>query len=315
MLKDKLKQNQSGILLYGLTPPKEFIEESEKIRISKIWKQRVESIGVDGIVIYDLQDETDRNNNERPFEFIKTLSPEIYYKHYLKTDVEAIIYKAVAKYEQKELDEYIKNLDDSSISVFVGASSKNAVVKTTLDDAYKIALKNNLFFGGICIPERHTKKQDEHLRVIKKSQSGCRFFITQAVYDLEKAKKFIDDYASTNSTKMPIIFTFTPCGSEKTLEFMKWLGICIPKSYEEMLKNSGDILNESVNLSLELFNFLYKYARYKDISVGANIESVSTRKVEIEASLKLLDGIKHIIKTSDYSYTQGYIRGFGGFCY
>lgn len=312
MLKNKLKNNEAGILLYGLTPPKAHIDESEKQRIAGIWKERVESIGVDGIVLYDLQDESDRNNTERTFEFLQTLSPEIYYQNYLKTSVPAIIYKAVSKYERGELKAYLNGLKSGAISVFVGVSSKDTPVKTSLDEAYEIANKTGAFFGGICIPERHAKKHDEHLRVAKKIENGCEFFITQAVYNLENAKNFIDDYAKMPCKKAPIIFTFTPCGSEKTLEFIKWLGISVPQSYENMLKSSNDILNTSVDLSLELFNFLYKYAANKGISVGANVESISTRKVEILAALNLLDGIKKIIKTSPYSYTRGFIRGFSG---
>ena len=98
---------------------------------------------------------------------------------------------------------------------------------------------------------------------------------------------------------MPIIFTFTPCGSLKTLEFMKWLGISVPSFLENRLKNSVDILQSSVALCAEMFDFLYKYALAKGVSVGANVESVSTRKVEIEASLQLLKNIKKIIEKKE----------------
>ena len=44
-----------------------------------------------------------------------------------------------------------------------------------------------------------------------------------------------------------------------------------------------------------MFDFIYKYALAKGVNVGANVESVSTRRVEIEASLSLLKEIKKII--------------------
>lgn len=37
------------------------------------------------------------------------------------------------------------------------------------------------------------------------------------------------------------------------------------------------------------------YAKNKGVVVGANVESISTRKVEIEASIKLLKDIKRSI--------------------
>jgi len=39
-----------------------------------------------------------------------------------------------------------------------------------------------------------------------------------------------------NRAIAPIIFTLTPCGSLKSLEFMKWLGIDIPKWLSNDLK-------------------------------------------------------------------------------
>ena len=122
-----------------------------------------------------------------------------------------------------------------------------------------------------------------------------RIFISQAVYNAENAKNFIDDYAKMGIKKVPIIFTFTPCGNIKTLEFMKWLGISVPSFLENRLKNSVDILQSSVSLSAEMFDFLYKYGLAKGVSVGANVESIGTRKAEIEASLELLAKIKKII--------------------
>lgn len=303
MLKDKILNCEAGILLYGMTPPKAHLESDELIRISDIQRKRIESIGVDGIVLYDLQDESSRNKNERVFEFIKTVEPEIYYKEYLRTGVEAIVYKAVGKYHKDEFKDILRR-QEVNLNVFVGASSKEQNINLHLDEAYKIVRdeKFDILLGGICIPERHAKNASEHLKVANKTINGCRYFITQAVYDLENAKKFIDDYSRLSIKKVPIIFTFTPCGSLKTLEFMKWLGISIPHYFEERLKNSEDILSASINLSLELFNFLYKYSLAKGISVGANVESVSARKVEIEASLKLLDGIKEIINKTNFSY-------------
>lgn len=303
MLKEKILNCEAGIVLYGLTPPKAHLEESERIRIAEIWRERIEGIGADGIVLYDLQDESGRNQNKRVFEFTQTIDPGEYYENYLKTGVEAIIYRAVGKYDEKELTQ-ILNSQSSKLNVFVGASSRDQEIRLRLEDAYKIAAKSgaNILLGGICIPERHAKNSSEHLKVASKSINGCRYFITQAVYNLENAKKFIDDYASLGIKKTPIIFTFTPCGSLKTLEFMKWLGICIPDYFENRLKASEDILQTSVNLSLELFNFLYKYGLAKGVSVGANVESISARKVEIEASVKLLEGVKKIIKRTNFSY-------------
>ncbi|MDA3078768.1 methylenetetrahydrofolate reductase [Campylobacter sp. JMF_06 NA1] len=296
MLEQKIKNNASGILLYGIVPPKISFEPEKIERLGALWRERITSMPCDGIVIYDLQDESARTSEARTYEFIETLDPALYYTKHLHEVKPAIIYRAVGKYDEDKFGE-ILNTRASNFGVFVGASSKYDAMKIPLKRAYQIKkeIASDLHLGGICIAERHKQTRSEHLKIASKSISGCEYFISQAVYDAESVKNFIDDYANLGCKKVPIIFTFTPCGSEKTLEFMKWLGISVPDFLENRLKTSADILQSSVSLCVELFDFIYKYSLAKGISVGANVESVSTKKAEIEASIELLKKIKEII--------------------
>lgn len=314
MLKTKIKQGKSGIVLYGLTPPKISLSHDEAKEIALRQLSRLEGIKIDGLVIYDLQDESNRNSSNRTFEFVRTIKPEIYAKDYLQNRYEAVIYKAVGNYDKNEFKEFLINHSDA-VSVFVGASSAIDTPKLSLNDAYKMKkeIASNLTLGGICIPERHTKKQDEDLRVASKRVKGCEFFITQAVYDIETAKKFLDDFAKLGIKNTPIIFTFTPCGNEKTYEFMQWLGISVSNLSKNRIFDSDDALESSVKLSLDMFEFLYKYGTAKGISVGANIESISTRKVEIDASIRLLKGIIAIIENHSLENTKSKIQSASRF--
>ncbi|MNG28337.1 hypothetical protein D3C84_1135860 [compost metagenome] len=76
---------------------------------------------------------------------------------------------------------------------------------------------------------------------------------------------------------------------------MKWLGISIPKWLENDLLKSTDILDKSVSLALKIFEELFEFGIEKGIPIGCSIESVSTRKVEIEASVQLVKDIKKVI--------------------
>src|SRR5690606_19855459 len=109
-------------------------------------------------------------------------------------------------------------------------------------------------------------------------------------------KNFLSDYyylaSSTNLNVKPIIFTLTLCGSPKTLEFLKWLGVSIPRWVENELLNAPDILQKSFDISCQIFQELNDFARSKNIPVGFNIESVAIKKDEIEASVELLEKIK-----------------------
>ena len=300
-LKEKIKQNSPAILLYGFTPPSIDTDSKKVEQIAATQLLRLANSRLDGLVIYDLQDEKERNKDKRTFDFKDTLEPLNYYKKFFSSKYQAVIYKAVSKYAPEALADFLGQ-NNEIISVFVGASSKNDTPKTQLNDAYKLKAKNapNIVLGGICIPERHISKGDEHLRVGQKISAGCEFFITQAVYNINNAKHFLSDYAklcaSSDTKKVPIIFTFTPCGDAKTLSFMRWLGIDVPKYFEQRLMHSSNPVEMSVKTSFDMFCELYHYGKELGISVGANVESISRKKIEIEASIALLDTISDFIK-------------------
>ncbi|WP_024955769.1 methylenetetrahydrofolate reductase [Sulfurospirillum arcachonense] len=305
MLTDKIRSKESGILFYGLTPPKAKHTKEELETIAAKHIERLNNLDIDGLVLYDIQDESDRTDIERPFPFIKTLDPCDYAKNYLDAPLKfpIVVYKAVGKYDKDEFRLWLQERVGKRFhTVFVGAASKDTKVTIGMKEAYdlKKEISPDITLGGIMIPERHIVKHDEHLRVFSKIDNGCEFFVSQCVYDLMAAKKFLDDYAAYakehNKPLVPIIFTITPCGSAKTLDFMKWLGINIPTHLEERLKNSEDILHDSVKLSRDIFEILYFYGKGKGIPVGCNVESVAIRKAEIEASIELLHDIQKIME-------------------
>ncbi len=300
MLKDKIRNKQAGILTYGLTPPKETNTAEKITEISQKQYERLKGLDLDALVLYDVQEEADRMEGDRPFPYLQTMDPTSYSKAYLsQLSVPKIIYCCVGKYTETQLAEWVKaDGDQERYSVFVGASSSQQEVKLDLAEAYKLSgkLNNSLTLGGVLIPERHLKKGDEHIRVVNKTKSGCDFFVSQATYNVEASKNFLSDYyyyCNNNGIDMvPILFNLAPCGSPKTLEFMKWLGISIPKWLENELKYSNDALEKSIVLSHKIFEEILDFGLEKGIPIGCSIESVSTRKVEIEASIQLLIDIK-----------------------
>ncbi|MCH4887318.1 5,10-methylenetetrahydrofolate reductase [Acidaminobacter sp. JC074] len=303
MLEKKIRDKESGILLYGLTPPKKKTEHEKVCRIAEKQMTAVESIGVDGLVLYDIHDEKDRIDEERPFPFLETIDPVVYSKDYMHDlNVPRIVYRCVGKYSSDDLCDWLQDPNRfDHYSVFVGAASSKQEVPLKLGDAYDLykACNKNLSLGGVCIPERHITKENEHLRMIKKQENGCQYFISQAVYNVEAAKNFLSDYyfycKETDTEMVPIIFTISPCGSKKTLDFMKWLGINVSKWLENDILNSRDPLEKSVEICIENFEALWQYAKKREIPIGCNVESISIKKSEIEASVEMAKAIKKIM--------------------
>ncbi|WP_034618491.1 methylenetetrahydrofolate reductase [Chitinibacter tainanensis] len=296
-LHTKIAQRQAGILLYGITPPK-VNHPTEKIaEIAALQVERIAPLPIDGLVLYDIQDEAERTDVARPFPFLATLDPLTYSRDYLAAlPIPKINYRCVGKYAPAQFGADLQALGEG-VSVFVGAASREQAVALTVNQAYALRREVNprLLVGGVAIPERHLVKQDEHLRVAHKVAEGCSFFVTQCVYNVEAAKNFLSDYyyacQASGTPMVPIIFTITPCGSAKTLEFMKWLGISIPQWLENDLRHSGDILADSLAVCRSIFAELLQYAAAKQIPIGCNVESVAIRKDEIEASLQLVRDI------------------------
>jgi len=300
MLKSKIESRQAGILTYGMTPPKTNHPPEKIAEIAGKQIERLRDIEFDGLILYDVQDEADRIDADRPFPYLSTLDPTTYSKSYLQgLNVPKIIYRVVGKSNREEMAEWLRaDPNEDRYSVFVGASSSKQAVTMRLPEAYELCREVNgrMKIGGVVIPERHESKGDEHLRAAAKQQGGCSFFVSQATYDVEASKNFLSDYyyycRDNGLAPAPILFNLAPCGSEKTLAFMKWLGISFPKWLENELLHSHDILDDSVRLARQVFEELFEFGLEKGIPIGCSVESVSTRKVEIDASVLLLREIK-----------------------
>ncbi len=296
MLFEKIKNRESGIVLYGIVPPKKETVPEKLDEISKKIMERLPMDVLDGLVVYDIQDEVLRTTENRPFPFIESIDAFSFCKNQLKPlSLPKIIYRAIGKYSKEDLSLFLSSADPREfLTVFVGAASKYQKVGLSIQEAYLIKQNQNaaLPLGGVMIPERHLKNNDEHLRVFTKIKNGCSFFVSQGVYDITAAKNFLSDYHYYGREQglplVPIIFTLTPCGSVKTLQFMKWLGISIPRWLENELMHSQDILEHSLKVCAGNWAELSDYAGSKNIPIGCNIESVAIRKVEVEASFELL---------------------------
>lgn len=301
-LSEKIKNKESGILLYGITPPKINTDHQRILDVVEKQCDRLRKMDVDGVIIYDLQDESSRTQVPRPFPYIETIASDEYGYSYMKDlDIPKIIYKSVGKFTSESFKEWASKVDPDFM-VLVGSPSKNHSTGISLNESYEILrdCSNNSILGGITIPERHTKSRNEHIHIENKKSKGCEFFISQCVYDINATKNFISDYYYHNLNNegevSPIIFSLTPCGSIKTLEFSKWLGIQIPTWIENELLHTHDILAESIQTCTNIASELIEFCDKKNIPIGFNIESIAIRKEEIEASVELLNRVKKLFQ-------------------
>src|SRR3954462_7877232 len=95
-LVNNLTSWKSGICLYGFAPPKQATPSDQLEAIVAQQSVRLGSLPVDGLIVYDIQDEADRISMPRPFPFLPTLNPETYgHEHLGRLAVPKIIYRCV----------------------------------------------------------------------------------------------------------------------------------------------------------------------------------------------------------------------------
>lgn len=282
-------------LLFSLTPPRASHSPERVAQLAKVTLERVSGLPLDGLVLYDLDEEAGRTSTERPFPFSPTMDPaQFYLDHLRECPIPVYVYRAVGKYSPDELTQWLLDPATSDIgSVFVGAATPHTPMKTSLMQAYQLRREHrpSLPLGAVAIPERHSTTETEHEAMLRKQGEGVSFFVTQVVYDVDAAKNMASDYfyACQDRGIIPqrIVFSFSVCGSGKTLEFLEWLGVHVPRWMRNTLTHCTDPLTESyvhcVNGMTELAAFCHRLGQ----PCGFNVESVSIRRVEIEATVDL----------------------------
>lgn len=299
-LVDRIADRSGEFLLFALTPPRLASAGERAQGVADVTIARLRSLGLDGLVLYDIADEAARNPTQRPFPFMPTLDPAAFLADNLTGwPTPVVVYRAVSKYTRPELQTWLTDQDPSRVmTVLVGAASGRTRPMTSLTEAQALSRDVNpsLLVGGVAIPERHTRRDDEHLRLLAKQEAGSRFFVTQVVYDVNAAKNLASDYhyacAARGIVSAPIVFTFSVCGSIRTLEFLRWLGIDVPRWIENGLKNATDTLQASYELALAAASDLVAFCRRLGVPFGINVESVSIRRVEIEMAVRLAQQLR-----------------------
>jgi Methylenetetrahydrofolate reductase len=297
-----LARCRDGVLLYGLTPPRQTTTTEQAGAVAEAALTRLRSVQVDGLVLYDVDAEADRSPAPRPFPFMPMMDPAVFLeRHLTEWAGPVVVYRAVGKYTGDQLDSWWSGVDrDRVLTVLVGAASRHQAVRTSLSEAYRwhAGLSLPPRMGGVVIAERHAASGTEHARMLRKQDAGCEFFVSQVCYDLDHTRNLLSDYThgcrDRGLDPKPVVLTLAPCGSVKTLEFMTWLGIDVPRWLRVEITR-GDPLTASYEQCLLNARALIAYCRRLGLPFGINVESLTNRKLEIDASIDLVREIRDLL--------------------
>ena len=296
-------EGRGGILLFGITPPKASTPPDDRRRIAGLTLERLAPVDVDGLILYDIDDESDRAGGDRPFPYLPTSDPADFYAEHLGAWTKpVVVYRSVGKYATDELAGWLDALDPRrQLGVFVGPSTSTKQVRTSLADAHQLrrTRRPELTLGGVMITERHAARGDEHRRMLGKQDAGCAFFVSQVVYDVDNTKSLVSDYVyacrERRVAPRPVVFTLAVCGSTTTLAFLQWLGVQVPRWLRNELVHSDDPLAVSHAQCLAAAGELAAFCRRLDVPYGFNVESVSIRRTEIEAAVDLAGRLRPLL--------------------
>ncbi len=301
-LQERFSDPTRGVYFVGTTPPKDSTEPEKATDIADKLLARLRQIDYDGLIVYDIQDESSRISKPRPFPYMQTLDPREYSQLLRQRSGHAVItYKSVAQRDRADFERWLEDSReqfDIHDMVLVGSPSSDGDIQLSLPKAYETLQQHPLDFhlGGVTIAERHALKGNEHLRLLGKAEQGCQFFISQAVYNAQATIDLLSSYArecrNRDITPKRIILTFTPCGSAKTLEFMEWLGISVPDATRWRILDATNPLAESIRVCRSNLDQILEAVAPLGIPLGLNIESLTNRKDEIDASIRLFKLLK-----------------------
>lgn len=302
ILKQKFADPNRGVYFVGTTPPRDNTEPEKVQEIADKLLARLSQIDYDGLIVYDIQDESSRISKPRPFPYMQTLDPRLYSSLLReKSGHPVITYKSVAQRDRADFERWLESSRrdfGTSDLVLVGSPSSEGEVRLSLAEAYRTLQQHPLDYhlGGVTIAERHASKGNEHLRLLDKTAQGCQYFVSQAVYNAQATIDLLSSYArecrSRGVAPKRIILTFTPCGSAKTLEFMEWLGISVPEATRWRILDARNPLAESIRVCRSNLDQILDAVMPLGIPLGLNIESLTNRKDEIDASIRLFKLLK-----------------------
>src|SRR5262245_11181835 len=227
-LRAKLPDPGQTVLLYGTTPPRLGTPPEQVAAAAERLTTRLRGLPLDGIVVYDIQDETGRTAAARPFPLVRTVDPREYARLF---GLSTIVYKALGTLDEPQwrawLDESKSQVEFLSI---VGRPAAGVRYPLPLSRAIRIASDSGQFVvGGVVIAERHDAQRSEAARLLAKGIQGCGYFISQTVYHAPPTQRLLADYLrdcrGAGTEPKRVVLTFAPCGREKTLGFLRWLGV------------------------------------------------------------------------------------------
>jgi hypothetical protein len=159
--------------------------------------------------------------------------------------------------------------------------------------------------------------------LLAKGIGGCAYFVSQTVYHAEASIRLLADYArdcrGAGVQPRRIVLSFSPVGREKTMSFLKWLGVQIPPDTAHTILAASNPLAKSIDVCRDNLRMILEQPYAREIPLGVSVESVSINKDEIDASVDLFHTLAGVMRKAradltKFCFLQGFFRGKRQLC-
>jgi hypothetical protein len=293
-------------LLYGTTPPRAGTPPEQVASAADKLAARLAGLPLDGVVVYDIQDETGRTQLPRPFPFVGTIDPRVYSRLLAeRCGRPTITYKSLGMLDEEGWQAWLfesAHAYGTRIISVVGRPTSGVPYPLSLSKAIRIAAAHVAGFkvGGVVIAERHGAERSESARMLAKGIEGCEYFISQTVYHAPPTQQLLRDYLrdcrGAGVEPKPVILTFAPCGREKTMAFLRWLGVNVAPDTEQAILGASSPLSRSIDICRDNLRSILDGPYVGTIPIGVNVESVSINRDEIDASIDLFHALHEVLE-------------------
>lgn len=131
------------------------------------------------------------------------------------------------------------------------------------------------FHVGVAANPNSDPLEPEILKTERKVKIGAEFMQTQCVYDIERAKSFID---ATSHLSIPVLIGIAPF---KSIAMMEWMiehvpGIIVPDEIQQRLRNAKEKGGKEavIQENIEIFSDLVKEVRKTTKAKGVHLMAV-----------------------------------------
>ncbi|MEO0145162.1 MAG: hypothetical protein ABIL49_06350 [candidate division WOR-3 bacterium] len=213
------------------------------------------------------------------------------------SSVEIIINKISVIMEKEEFEEWLKEYSKKFNYILIVGGESSKIKYPGYHPIPATLIAKNYFKNIYGITIFHRKNEPQKL--LEKTKAGMRGFISQIVFELEHVKNVILQYyklcQEENIEPAKIFISFAPVSQRKDLEFLKWLGVYIPKEIENYLLEDEKKLEKR---SIEIIETLFQELCFLDIkNIGVNVEHVMYNNLQVAAYT--VHRIKEVFKWRD----------------